>query len=214
MPKTKSLTVKQEKFVNGVIEGKSYRQAALEAGYSKNTAINASQDILAKPCVSKELTERVGQQGINADWVLANLKQDVEKTADVPNPVRTRSLELLGKATGAFGDRSNNGDTSVDNRGVPRVMREVAYGNVLETVKKWEGWFSNLQTFIKSLPSDRRKEAEKLFKEETMINLMGFDRLRLTNEIDHLALDVAKRMITAAGISWDSLFQKPSKNHT
>jgi phage terminase small subunit len=51
MPKTKKVkpTEKQKRFVREKLKGKSNRRAALDAGYSPNTAKNPHQDILAKP---------------------------------------------------------------------------------------------------------------------------------------------------------------------
>lgn len=210
MPKTKALTIKQEKFVNNVLEGRSYRDAALHAGYTSATAKNADKNIVAKRGIQEELTKRLGQQGIDADWVLANLKQDVEKTADCPNPVRTRSLELIGKAKGLFSERS--GESVADNKGMPKVMRNAVRGDILEVVRKWEAFTSQLNAFVKTLPEDKRIEAEGLFNDETMFSLLN-NRLDFTRKIEGLGFDIAKRMIVAAGISWDSLFQKPSKNH-
>lgn len=141
MPKTKSLTIRQEKFINGVIEGKSYRQAALEAGYTPATAKNADKNIVAKRGVQEELAERIEAQGISADWVLSNLKQDVERMANDPNPVRTRSLELLGKAAGIFSEKVGEGKIY---SGLNREHRESVYRDVLEITRSgkeaWEIW--------------------------------------------------------------------------
>lgn len=55
------LTLKQKKFADEYIKnGGNARKAAEVAGYSKNTVINATRDILGKPCVKDYIAEKQG----------------------------------------------------------------------------------------------------------------------------------------------------------
>lgn len=130
MGKGQRLSVKQERFVNGAVQGKSFRRAALDAGYSLATAKNAHEDIAARPAVQAELVERLGAEGISADWVLQELKRDVD-TSSGPNPVRTKSLELLGRATGAFDQGT---ETKQSEAGLPKEYRDAFFQDILKLV--------------------------------------------------------------------------------
>ena len=58
---SKKLTIKQKKFADEYIISGNAMQAAIEAGYSKNTAINAHRNILAKANVKAYIDERMKQ---------------------------------------------------------------------------------------------------------------------------------------------------------
>jgi hypothetical protein len=53
----KALTGRQSRFVEGVLQGRSYAQAAREAGYAESVANCAGRKIAAKPEVQTALKE-------------------------------------------------------------------------------------------------------------------------------------------------------------
>ena len=56
------LTPKQKAFADEYVKnGGNATQAAKVAGYSDNTAINATKDILEKPCVSAYIADRMAR---------------------------------------------------------------------------------------------------------------------------------------------------------
>ena len=53
------MTKKQMDFANEYMKnGGNVYKSAIDAGYSKNTAINGTRDILEKPCVSEHIAEQ------------------------------------------------------------------------------------------------------------------------------------------------------------
>ncbi|MCR4307657.1 MAG: terminase small subunit [Candidatus Berkelbacteria bacterium] len=74
----KKLTDKQRKFISHKIEGKSSRQAALDAGYSINTAINATTDILASPAVQDVWLKTLEMAGITEDAIAKKIKEGLD----------------------------------------------------------------------------------------------------------------------------------------
>jgi phage terminase small subunit len=131
---TAALTPKQEKFVQEYLIDLNATQAAIRAGYSEKTAKAIGHENLTKPDIAaaieqaqKSLSERVE---ITQDWVLRNLKAVADRCMQAApvldrkgKPVlvenaegdvvpaytfnsmgANRSLELLGKHIGMFGD--------------------------------------------------------------------------------------------------------------
>ena len=103
-------SIKERKLVQGVLQGKSVRQAAKEAGYAESTANVKSYGILKRPRVQSLLTDALERAGITPDrlaHVLADglLATKVIKTQDgwreVPDH-RIR-LEAYEQATRAYG---------------------------------------------------------------------------------------------------------------
>jgi len=56
-----SLSIRQRKFIQGVLKGRSYARAAREAGYSDSVANCAGRKIASKPAVRRKL-EEAGRQ--------------------------------------------------------------------------------------------------------------------------------------------------------
>ena len=73
----RELTVKQKKLVKGIAEGKTKRQAAIDAGYSPDNpeaaSVSASQQ-LKKPNVREAFLEAMDKAGITNDTVSQVLK--------------------------------------------------------------------------------------------------------------------------------------------
>ena len=75
----KKLTTKQKKFVKGIAAGKSGREAAIKAGYSKNAACEQAYENLRKPqiqaAVEKEVDAAAKKAGLSPEWVYEKLKR-------------------------------------------------------------------------------------------------------------------------------------------
>lgn len=121
----KNLNRKQTLFTQEYIIDMNATQAALRAGYSKNTAYVVGPRLLDHVGVKKEIERlialRAEKVGIDAEWVLKNLV-DVANRCMQGIPVydkegkptgewrfepnaANRSLELLGKHIGMFTDK-------------------------------------------------------------------------------------------------------------
>lgn len=129
------MTPKQQRFIEEYLVDLNATQAAIRAGYSAKTAYSIGEENLKKPEIRdalkkarKQTTERTQ---ITEDWVLNNLKAVAERCLQASpvldkkgNPVMVetptgetvpafvfnsmganRSLELLGKHIGMFGDK-------------------------------------------------------------------------------------------------------------
>ena len=56
-------TVKQRKYVQGLVAGKSKKRAAIDAGYAESVGHNAKQKLDAKPGVQKLFTHLLAEAG-------------------------------------------------------------------------------------------------------------------------------------------------------
>lgn len=95
---TRKPTLKQEKFVSGIIDGKSMHKAALDAGYSPWVASTARQNIYEKPRVQEEIMRRLGSEA----W-LARVPSELWKVlceAKKPSD-RLGAIDRWMKLTGA-----------------------------------------------------------------------------------------------------------------
>lgn len=76
--KSKKLTPRQRIFVERYLVNKNATKAALEAGYSKNTAAKIGSENLHKPeikaAIDAEMAELTKRNALDADWVLQRLK--------------------------------------------------------------------------------------------------------------------------------------------
>jgi len=76
MPK-KKLTIKEQKIVKGVVEGKTQVQAYKDAGYSTNTNDNvirtAANQIVNKPHIQLAINEALYNQGLTPEWAVEQL---------------------------------------------------------------------------------------------------------------------------------------------
>lgn len=102
----KSLTIKQEKLVQGMVAHGSPKKAALEAGYSKNCPSEIAYETLSKPHVAEQIhkyqSEAAAKVGLDQEYVLKHLKKWVEecdKTASI------KALDMIGRHLQMFTDK-------------------------------------------------------------------------------------------------------------
>lgn len=113
------LKPKQRKLVDGVAEGLTAREAALEAGYSPATARSAGTDLIGRQpevkralaevmhaAASVELVAQRTREGIDAERTefFACKGRVVSKRTVIDLGMRHRYIELWGKFTGALKD--------------------------------------------------------------------------------------------------------------
>lgn len=124
------LSAKQEQFCREYLVDLNATQAAIRAGYSPKTAYSMGQRLLknveVQKAVQSAMDERSKRTEVNADYVLTNLLEIVERCMqrapvmhkgkqvvdeegnDVwcfDGKVAVRALELLGKHKGMFTDK-------------------------------------------------------------------------------------------------------------
>lgn len=126
----KKLTHKQTKFVHKYIQnGGNATKAALES-YDTNDYDTGSQlgcKNLRLPGVQALIENNFKREELTTDYVLANLKSDIEFTNE-PNPYRTRALEMIAKYLDMFGEKPEEMPSSGD--------RESHHLKTLEAVAK------------------------------------------------------------------------------
>lgn len=124
---SKKLTIKQKKFADEYIISGNAMQAAIEAGYSKNTAINAHRNILAKSNVREYIDKRMKQledesiadqteilqyltrvmRDQETEEVLVNIgnmEQEI-RAVKLSAKDKIKAAELLGKRYGSWTDK-------------------------------------------------------------------------------------------------------------
>jgi phage terminase small subunit len=128
------LTAKQQAFIKEYLIDLNSTQAAIRAGYSKNTAAEIGFENLRKPHIKEAIDEEVNKRSekleITADYVLKSLKevadrcmQAVPATDKEGNPTgeyyfehagANKALELLGKHLRLFTEKvEHSGETGV-----------------------------------------------------------------------------------------------------
>jgi len=123
--KKSNLSPKQEKFVNEFLVDLNATQAAVRAGYSKNSARRIGSQNLSKLDIQEALRKRrqelMRNTKLTPEYVLNHLKENVDRAmTSVPvldkagkltgyytyqGNVANRSLELIGKHLGMFTER-------------------------------------------------------------------------------------------------------------
>jgi phage terminase small subunit len=102
------LTPKQRAFVTEYMKDRNATQAAIRAGYSKKTALNASRNLLKNPVIAKMIAdwEEANQVEslITVDKIVHRLNTIAENEA-AKDSDKIRANELLGKYLGMFTER-------------------------------------------------------------------------------------------------------------
>ena len=102
---SEKLTVKELKFVAGIIKGLSQTEACINAGYSKNGASTQATKLMRKPSNQGEIEKQVSGQGWTPEKVIGEL-QDLyykAKEAEAWAPAKDM-LTLLGRHVGVLKD--------------------------------------------------------------------------------------------------------------
>jgi len=118
--------MREERFIQGLIEGKKQGQAALDAGYAPESAANRASEKLASLTFREKLLARAHARGIGVDFALDHViaLMDHEtlllggKDKDVSHWIgdgatRAKGTEMLLKTLGAFPDPRLAVDVSV-----------------------------------------------------------------------------------------------------
>ena len=105
-------TPKRQRFVSEYLADGNARQAAIRAGYSSHTAESQGRRLLRAPLVAEAVQAGhaaiAERNGISADWVINELKANIEAAArqdPYQGAVINRALELIGKHIGMFQDQ-------------------------------------------------------------------------------------------------------------
>jgi len=104
------LTTKQEAFCKEYLIDLNATQAAIRAGYSKDTAKEMGYENLTKPHVAeyiqKHMDRRSAETQITAEWVLKGIKETtIKAVADDNHAMAFKGYELAGKHLKLFTDR-------------------------------------------------------------------------------------------------------------
>ena len=110
--KKRPLTVKQKKLIKGVAEGKTQKQAAIDAGYSPKCADEIASQQLNKDSVKQTLQQLMEKMGLSDDELLVKHKEllnakrqvsDGTKLVDLPDyQTQIRALDSAYKLKGAY----------------------------------------------------------------------------------------------------------------
>lgn len=128
-----ALTAKQEMFIQEYLVDLNATQAAIRAGYSKNTATAIGHENLTKPYIRTRIEELQGMRAekleLSADWVLQRLiaisdrcmkatpvmEWDREEKEMVPtgeymfdSQGANKAIEMVGRHLGMFKDNMNH----------------------------------------------------------------------------------------------------------
>lgn len=98
------LTAKQEMFVKEYLVDLNATQAAIRAGYSKDTAYSIGHENLKKPeistAIAKAFAERSQRVEVTADYVLSTIVETIERCKQEVEPIyegRGKDREFTGE---------------------------------------------------------------------------------------------------------------------
>lgn len=104
-----ALTAKQQRFVDEYMIDLNATQAAIRAGYSKNTASETGYENLRKPQIADEIAKRQQKHAEKAEmtveWVLQQYRDIILNTKEAePNTARG-ALDSVAKHLGMFKEK-------------------------------------------------------------------------------------------------------------
>jgi phage terminase small subunit len=111
------LTPQQQRFADEYLIDSNATQAAIRAGYNKNSACAQGYKLLIKPQIKAYIDKKkqtiADKLGLDAEYVLRGLKITAENTIPKrhePNPAAAlKSFELLGKHLNMFEEDDKRG---------------------------------------------------------------------------------------------------------
>lgn len=102
---SEKLTVKELKFVAGIIQGKSQEQSALDAGYAKSSASTQGNRLMQKDRIKGEIEKQISGQGWTPEKVIGELQSLYYKSLEAESfSVAKDTLVLLGRHVGILRD--------------------------------------------------------------------------------------------------------------
>lgn len=122
------LTAKQKKFCNEYMIDLNAKQAAIRAGYSKNTAKEIGYENLTKPIIKeyianlqKEITCRTN---ITVDFVLNGIRE-IALNGEAENN-RLKAFDLLGRHVGIYeNDKAHHNEDVLTEEEISRQMGDL-----------------------------------------------------------------------------------------
>lgn len=124
------MNIRQQKFAEGLVAGKTQTQAAIDAGYSEKSATVQGSIMFRNPDIQRYVQAHRAAAGdkaeVSLEWVLKKLAEEARNAPDAGD--RIKALETLGKALGAFVERSEvhmHGDHTVLAVRAEELMRKV-----------------------------------------------------------------------------------------
>lgn len=142
MPK---LTDKQKRFCDEYLIDLNATQAAIRSGYSKKTAQQMGSENLLKPVIQAYIEQKqkkiAEKNNISVEWVITRLVENCDRSMQAVAVLdhegnetgeyryeanaANRSLELIGKHLGMFGDKLQlNGDINVNVNEIKSKLHE------------------------------------------------------------------------------------------
>ena len=94
--------VKKNIVKQSIMEGKTYKQALLDAGYTPATAYQSSSNGIVKYCL-EEIARDFDKAKITPEYVLAGLNKEAQEAQTASD--RIKALELLGKYLAMFTEK-------------------------------------------------------------------------------------------------------------
>lgn len=95
--------IKKNIVKQSILEGKSYKQAVLDAGYTPATASHSTALSVVKRSM-QEISEAFDKAKITEEYVLAGLDKEAREAKNSAD--RIKAFELLGKFKAMFTDKS------------------------------------------------------------------------------------------------------------
>lgn len=124
------MNLRQQRFADNVLAGKTGVQSAIEAGYSKDSAYVQSSCLLRNAKVRAYIDQKRSVAGekvdVTLEWTLRKLAEEAQHAPDAKD--RVRALELLIKAQGGFVERSEvsvHGDAMIIAARAETLMKKV-----------------------------------------------------------------------------------------
>lgn len=99
-----TITPRKRKLIKGIVDGKTQRQSAIDAGYSPKSAESQASQILKDPKVQQSLQDMMDEAGLSNDILLSKHVELLHaKRGEVPDyQTQTKALEMALKLKGAF----------------------------------------------------------------------------------------------------------------
>ena len=92
------LTVKQAKFVKGVVEGKTKQRAGIDAGYSGSPATVSVtvSEVLKNPKVQEAIQDEMARQGITLEKIIRPITRALDdKSVEVQLKGHDRAMRII-----------------------------------------------------------------------------------------------------------------------